>query len=336
MSRFDPATYPGRCADGPVLVWKGAERSLDVRGAEPRLPGCEAPVLHAPDRRWVLAYGANACPARLIDKGLDRRGALLLPAAASGWVTAWEARRSATGAVPLTLVRAPGRRLQTWVLGLHPDDLDRLDSSEGRGSRYVLGEVGDIAVAARWHLRRALAYGPARETLVLADGDAILTHPEHAQAEAAATLESGGETATAQGLPASVEVGWPPTRLEPLDLFVYGTLQPGEVRWDAIAGLVDVVGSARAKGRLHATPYGWPAALFADDNGTELFGTLLRPRGDGADLYATTDAIEGDLFDRVSIRVTGPEGPGWAAVYTWAGRDVPGEVIAGGRWVAGQ
>jgi gamma-glutamylcyclotransferase (GGCT)/AIG2-like uncharacterized protein YtfP len=318
--RFDPRTYPGRRPAQATLVWDGQEHPLDLDRPEPTVPTAEPPVLLTSDRCWVLAYGSNACPDRLVDKGLDEHGALLLPAVASGWAAAWEARRSSTGAVPLTLVPAPSNRLETWVLGLHPDDLQRLDASEGRGSRYVVGVVGDVAVAARWQLAGALAYGPAGMTRVLVDDDGtMMTHPPVGQAEAAARLDAGGGSTVAPGLPEALDDAWPPRELRPLDFFVYGTLRPGEQRWSAIADLVDVVGEASVPGRVWSTGRGYPAAAFSEDDDGEVRGMLLRPRGDGAEAYATTDAIEaeGELFARVAVRADGPDGPGWAAAYAW-------------------
>lgn len=296
----------------------------------------------------MLAYGANACPDRLVDKGLDAWGAALLPAVGFGWATAWEARRSRTGAVPLTLVRAPGERLESWVLGLPVAALARLDASEGRGERYVLGCIGDVAVAARWRLPRALAYGPAGATRVLVGaGGRPLRHPTHDQRAAAAALEAGGrEPRRVEGLPDAVPHGWPATPLEPLDLFVYGTLQPGGTYWPRIAGSVEVVGAARVAGRLTDTGRGWPAADLhlqraPDEGGPVVHGTLLRPHDRSAAQRAIAGAdlieAEGDLFERVAVRAEGPDGEGWAAAYRWHPRrgGAPGRELPDGHWRVG-
>lgn len=258
----------------------------------------------------MIAYGANASPARLIAKGLDRFGALLLPAVVDGWTTAVEDRTAKHGEAPFTVVRAPGHRSRMWALGLHPADLGTLDLDEGRGDRYVVGSLGEAAVAARWRLAPALAYGP---------GPATRLRP--------------GETAEVAAL-ADPPEGWPPTPLGDLDLFVYGTLQPDRVRWPLIADLVDVIGEASVAGTLVATPMRWPAAL-PDEGDGRIHGTLLRPRDPAAaiELYRRCDRIEdeGDLFERVAVRTDS----GWAATYRWhpaRGRP-PGEPIADGRWL---
>lgn len=305
-------------------------------GATPHAP-VAAEVLHDPDRRWVIAYGSNANPARLVEKSLDHRGCLLLPASVWGWVTAWEARRSTHhAAVPLTIVRRPGARLDTWVLGVHHDDLTSLDAGEFRGRNYRLGAVGDVAVASRWHLRRALAYGPAERTeVLLEEGGGPLTHLRAAQDRAAAALDGGSPRGRAEPLPGHVEGAWPATPLGDLDLFVYGTLMPGEERWSAVADLAEVVGPASARGTLYATPMGWPA--FVTGAGGQVHGVLLRARAeDAAELYSRCDRVEGegDLFQRTAARITGPKGEVWAAVYVWhpSRGEPPGRVLGDGRW----
>lgn len=149
-------------------------------------------------------------------------------------------------------------------------------------------------------------------------------------------------------------------------LFVYGTLQPGEVRWPAIAELVEVIGPASTPGRVVATPMGWPAATFlrgsehdgvsgsesepecVDDDGCHVrardvaadrvHGTLLRVNpGHTERLYRICDEIEGegDRFLRVTIDVDGPDGWVAAAAYTWnhvRGRP-PGDPLEDGKWV---
>ncbi len=121
-----------------------------------------------------------------------------------------------------------------------------------------------------------------------------------------------------------------------LDLFAYGSLQPGGRYWSRIRTLVEVVGGATTSGRLVATPMGWPAATFEGDG--VVHGTLLRPRtlDDAGPLYRIADQIEGEgrLFRRVVVQVQTGGGSGRAAAYEWHPRQgpPPGEVVADGRW----
>lgn len=324
--RFDPASYPGRPPAGPTLVYEGrawpaiadGARKGPVRTAE---EPADAPVLAPGAVRWSLAYGANADPDRLVDKGLDRRGAVVLPASVVGRQRVWEGRRAAsTGAVPLTLVSAPGVRLDVWVLGVHGDDTDVLDASEGRGDTYVLGRVGPVAVADRFLLPDALAYGPAAGTSVIAVEARPATYPELDQ-HAAGTLVDGGTAARlrADPLPRSHAGPWPHTPLHDLPLFVYGTLRPGERYWSRVADLVDAVGEATCAGSVVHTRHGWPAATLGGAD--RVAGVLLRPRDAAAarELVRITDEIEGapSLFRRRAALVEHAGEDRWAMVYEW-------------------
>lgn len=326
--RFDPATYPGRPPQGPTLVHRGESRAVRVDGtadAPLSVPsGSEvADVLEPGVLRWSLAYGSNADPDRLVDKGLDEKGAVVLPASVVGHRRAWEARRTtSTGAVPLTLATAPGIRLDTWVLGVHMADTGALDRSEGRGSNYVLGRVGPVAVADRFLIADALAYGPTARTSLVSIEARPATYPEVDQ-QAAGVLTDAGTTARLRGEPLRDphEGPWPETPLEDLPLFVYGTLRPGERYWPQVADLVEVVGEATCPGTVVQTRFGWPAA---DLSGAGRFdGVLLEPRGPVAarDLVAVTDEIEGvpTLFRRRATPVRVGDADRWALVYEFVG-----------------
>jgi hypothetical protein len=244
---FDPASYPGPRPDGAVLVHRGEVHTLPRHDA--RFPDRLAPPDELPPGvsgstsawRFSVAYGANANPARLIAKGLDVAGAVLLPAEVMGWLPAFEQRLTAYGSVPLTLVPADGARIETFVLGLPPGSTPVLDRSEGRvdgGVRavaadtgpsdpadghvappgtYVLGAIGEVVVAGRFLLRDALAYLPGRTTRVQLDADgAPRTWPSNDQAVARAHVAAGGPSRPVPPPPAPIVGPWPPTPLEPL------------------------------------------------------------------------------------------------------------------------
>lgn len=342
--RFDPASYPGRAPAGPTLVYQGRTWPIEV-GGDARQPvhgdpvAMGAPTLDPGRLRWSVAYGANADPDRLVDKALDLNGAVVVPATVLGWTRAWEARRTAsTGAVPLTLVPAPQRRLDVRLLGIHEDDTALLDASEGRGGNYALGRVGPVSVADRFLLPDALAYGPTATTRLLTDGTGPATYPEVDQA-GARELEAARDRVTlaADPIPRPLEPGWwPPTELHDLPLLVYGTLQPGRERWDQIDDLVEVAGPAAVRGRMTATPSGYPAVELGGRG--EVHGTLLRPVSPRAarELVGRCDAIEGvpSLFLRRSAPARTPDGWTWAMVYTWnpAQGPAPGSGVPDGRW----
>ena len=220
--RFDPDAYPGRRPDGPVLVTDADERPVSI-GDDP-LPE---------DLRWSVAYGANANPDRLRDKGLTAEGAVLLPAVLPGWQPAFEARRTRYGSVPLTLVPAPGARTPTWVLGIPAALTGLLDRTEGRHAAddgaagpahpaagtdpppgtYRLGIVGDVAVAGGWWLRPGLAYLPGPAARVQVTDGAWRTWPACDQAAARAHLERAGPSRPAPQAGTTVTGAWPVARL---------------------------------------------------------------------------------------------------------------------------
>lgn len=209
--RFDPSSYPGWRPDGPVLV----------RDDEPVPLSLDDAMLHDPAWRWSVGFGSNACPDRLVDKGLAERGALLLPAQVKGWRAAWEARRSPmTGSVPVTLVPDPGFTLHAWALGMHVDDADAMDFSEGRGERYHLTRLGPVVVADRWMLNPGLAYCAAETTVLLssaADDHTPLWLDLADHAVAVARLDAGAPTVPAPRAGDVVPVGqWPVTPLTPI------------------------------------------------------------------------------------------------------------------------
>lgn len=100
-------------------------------------------------------------------------------------------------------------------------------------------------------------------------------------------------------------------------LFVYGTLQPGEVRWPMLAPFALDGGIAdTAAGRLFDTGLDYPAAIF-DDSGT-IIGRTFRLRADSLhDALAVLDDEEGavdGLYRRVTV-VTGRGTIAWAYAY---------------------
>lgn len=215
--RFDPSTYPGARPDGPTLVVGAGAWAVRLTDDPARPVSAPTEAVHAPvlrEVRWSFAYGANANVERLLDKGMGRRGALLLPAVALGVRAVWEARRSPThGAVPLTIAPATGTRCAGWALGLHPADTGVLDRSEGRGERYDLLVIGPVDVAGRWRLHRVPAYGPTTTTRVLVAEGRPAGPERYDQAAAGRALDAGAATSPASPPGRPIEGSWPPTRL---------------------------------------------------------------------------------------------------------------------------
>jgi len=101
------------------------------------------------------------------------------------------------------------------------------------------------------------------------------------------------------------------------DLFVYGTLQPGDVRWHLLSPFV--AGEGRpdtAGGRLYDTGHGYPAAVFGAA-GT-IIGctyTLLDSSIEHAlDVLDEEEGAVAGLYRRISI-TTGRGEHAWAYEY---------------------
>jgi gamma-glutamylcyclotransferase (GGCT)/AIG2-like uncharacterized protein YtfP len=95
-------------------------------------------------------------------------------------------------------------------------------------------------------------------------------------------------------------------------LFVYGTLQPGEVRWHFLEPfVVDDLGAATVSGALYETGHAYPAAVFGSIG--VVHGAVYR-------LHSVDHAL--DVLDRVEsavdglyVRVRVATDHGWAWAY---------------------
>ncbi|MBP3083102.1 gamma-glutamylcyclotransferase family protein [Mycolicibacterium fortuitum] len=104
-------------------------------------------------------------------------------------------------------------------------------------------------------------------------------------------------------------------------VFVYGTLQPGQPRWPALAPFAlrsGVSWSVSVAGRLFDTGYGWPAAVFDPVTSDQIPGVVVSVRPESTtDALAALDDVEGvatGLFLRVVVHIEGQ--PCWA--YQWS------------------
>ena len=100
-------------------------------------------------------------------------------------------------------------------------------------------------------------------------------------------------------------------------LFVYGTLQPGDVRWPILAPFVADSGVAdRVAGRVYDTGRGYPAAIF-DADGT-IVGRTYRLRADSLEeALAVLDEEESSVpggYTRVIV-TTASGTEAWAYEY---------------------
>ena len=115
-------------------------------------------------------------------------------------------------------------------------------------------------------------------------------------------------------------------------LFAYGTLLPGQARWEFLAPFVLDEGlPADVPGSLYDTGEGYPAAVFSEPGVVR--GRVFRLRPERADeSLPTLDDVErtaDEHYRRVQIDL-GVDQPVWAYEY---GGPKPMTRIAGGSWL---
>lgn len=96
----------------------------------------------------------------------------------------------------------------------------------------------------------------------------------------------------------------------PARLFVYGTLQPGRLRWPTLERYAEGHRPASVPGRIYDAGYGWPVADF-ERSDAQVPGTLVdldRRRLDEALLVLDeVEATATDLLGRILITTTDGE-----------------------------
>lgn len=118
-------------------------------------------------------------------------------------------------------------------------------------------------------------------------------------------------------------------------VFVYGTLMPGQPRWPSLERYAAEWCDANAAGHLWDTGRGYPAAVFDADGTTRSLipgvCVALHPASVG-DAVAALDAIEGEgvLYRRVTVETSA--GP--ALSYEWMG-DTTGFIALPDGWLRG-
>ncbi|MBS9532083.1 gamma-glutamylcyclotransferase [Mycobacterium sp. M1] len=132
------APYPGLRPTGSWLLTPDRQvHGLDAveSGWQNRTTG---ESVETADRIWVLAYGSNADPLKLLEKDgfLGGDSVIALRAAIIGWAAAWCDARRDEGSVVATLVPAPGRVEVHPILGLTEHQLAVMDDWERHPNTY--------------------------------------------------------------------------------------------------------------------------------------------------------------------------------------------------------
>ena len=92
--------------------------------------------------------------------------------------------------------------------------------------------------------------------------------------------------------------------VDPPRLFVYGTLQPGRLRWPFLAPFAGTTRPAGVTGVLYDSGRGWPVATFA--SGSRVVpGTLVDLHPDRAgEALVVLDEVATDLLARIAVTTT--------------------------------
>ncbi|MBT3170170.1 MAG: hypothetical protein HOM52_07510 [Rhodospirillaceae bacterium] len=142
--------YPFSRPDHSYLFADGAVLALESPGVEyldDALARKGAATMA--DRTAVLAYGANAAPARLQRKfEAEGPGAVfpVVKARLFDFDIVHACHYSSYGAVPATLAPSPGTVAEVALTYLDQDQLARMHETELSGRRYVYGLLGQIRV----------------------------------------------------------------------------------------------------------------------------------------------------------------------------------------------
>lgn len=327
--------YPGERPDSSVLIadgrvlplvptpggsgWvvvEGASASdvddwLSLRGL-PRLD----------ERIAVLAYGSNANPQE-VEKFSRGDAVVSLSGTLFGAGAAYCSSTRTDGQYPAGLALTdPFRGERHSLLLVDPDAQAALDSKEGAGRGFYercLIETGsgidfvlDDGRVWRGNLP-AYLQSERRRLAIVGSRPILLSEVTQAELRLRVPEEAGDEFAPE----AATCLSLPRLSTAPVPVFAYGTLQPGESRWNAIKDLIATTGTDRVTGRKVDTGFGFPGLV--QDPGACAEGTRLHPKAESyRHLLAQLDRIEGhpDLFIRQLHRLASG---GLAWVYAWNG-----------------
>lgn len=319
--------WPLTADDGAASGWR-IGRTGSGPDLDDWLAGRAEPLLA--QRIPALSYGSNRCPSKVdwLRAELGLTGAVVgirvqVRDVAAVWAAGIRARDDQR---PATLAASPGTVEDHVLWFATPQQLRVLDVCEGRDVRYRLVRLhsGVVTDGAR-RFPDVLTY-VAMTAAVTPDGggDVPLTSRfpllvdgvpvRCAEVGQAAARGLRGTAATTDGLRVSDVDGVPVADGWPRELFVYGTLAPGEVAWPVLAPHVD--GEPRRTsmaGTLFDTGLGYPALTTSATGGARVPGWVVRLREPVAAL-AVLDDYEGAQYRRVR-RPAADGTPCWT--YLW-------------------
>jgi gamma-glutamylcyclotransferase (GGCT)/AIG2-like uncharacterized protein YtfP len=262
-------------------------------------------------RLACVGYGSNLNPNQVQGFG-EGTAVVVLRALTVGLATAFCNKTRWDKQFPAGVVAAdPARAEDHGIVLLDPHQLDTLDDKEGQGSCYTRTGISRSGPPLACVLENGTAISGAlplylqdsARPVALENGQPVL-FTDVRQADFG-TVAKADETHE-HGLDTSWIAGLPPLDAEPLPVFAYGTLQPGQRFWDYIAEFVDRTEPASITGHRLETDLGYPGLQLDHPDATTIPGTLLHPRPDAIhEAMQEFDRIEGHpgLYARHLVRV---------------------------------
>jgi gamma-glutamylcyclotransferase (GGCT)/AIG2-like uncharacterized protein YtfP len=112
-------------------------------------------------------------------------------------------------------------------------------------------------------------------------------------------------------------------------LFVYGTLQPGEVRWHFLEPFVTHhLGASTVAGHLYDTGHAYPAAVFGGVGVVHGAVYRLHPVVEAMDVLDRVESAVDGLYRRVKVSTD----HGWAWAYECGDERLLVQLLEHGNW----
>lgn len=282
----------------------------------------------------LLGYGSNACPGKVLANGTPLPS-VHLAATMSGLASAWCTGTTQAGHTPVTVVAARGHAEEAVVMMVDGPEFRALDRVEGRNAGVydlVLLTQGRVVLANGAHVRHPAAYVGASEQRapVLVAGrpllraDVDLTEASVLRSVLPAT--AGDRQPLGRVLPPGVHPQ--PGDCVP-DLFVYGTLKPGQPRWPVLAPHVAAEPEhSTVRGELRDTGFGYPALNASSARKSPGVLCQLLPH-EAVTLLDSLDEIEGLASGLYSRQLRLVEG---RAAWVYVARSLAGVGVMVESW----
>lgn len=265
----------------------------------------------------VLSYGSNRCPGKIdwLRSELGLTGSVvairvLVRDLAAVWAAGVRRRDDQR---PATLAAIPGAVEEHMVWLATPDQLAVLDVCESRDVRYRLVrlhsgrvELPDGAVFPELWTYVGTVHRPSADVVdsrlpLLVQGTSVRC----AAVSQADARSLAGSPADTDGLTVSDVRGAPSALDWPAELFVYGSLRPGDPAWPLLAPhAATPPRPADVSGTVHDTPEGYPGLTLSPATGPDSVhapGWLVRLQ-DPAAALPELDRYEGSEYARARVR----------------------------------